>query len=42
MIREEALRRMEDALERAVDIAMRSGISPQDVRATLETLLEGE
>ena len=42
LIREEALRRMEDALEQAVDIAMRSGISPQDVRATLETLLEGE
>lgn len=41
LLREDALRRMEDALESAVDIAVRSGITPDEVRAALDTLLEG-
>lgn len=40
--REEALRRMEEALESAVQIARRSGIASQDVRSALEMLLEGD
>ncbi len=39
-LREDALRRMEDALSQAVDIALRSGISAQEVTETLSLLLE--
>lgn len=39
-LREEALRRMENALQKAVDIAFQSGISPQEVTETLSLLLE--
>ena len=42
LLREEALRRMEEALESAVQIARRSGIASQDVRSALEMLLEGD
>ena len=41
LLREDALRQMEDALERAVEIAARSGITPDEVRAALDALLEG-
>lgn len=41
-LREEALRRMEQALQEAVDIARRSAISASEVRETLSVLLEGE
>ena len=42
LLREEALRQMEEALESAVQIARRSGIASQDVRSALEMLLEGD
>ena len=42
LLREEALRRMEEALESAVQIARRSGIASQDVRSALEMHLEGD
>ena len=42
LLREEALRRMEEALESAVQIARRSGIASQDVGSALEMLLEGD
>ena len=42
LLREEALRRMEEALESAVQIARRSGIASQNVRSALEMLLEGD
>ena len=38
---EEALRRVEAALQQAVDTASRSGVSPQELRQMLELLLEG-
>ena len=41
-LREEALRRMEQALQSAVDIARRSGISDAQVQSALALLLEGE
>lgn len=41
-LREEALRRMEQALQEAVDIARRSAIPAHEVRETLSVLLEGE
>lgn len=41
-LREEALRRMEQALQGAVDIARRSGISDAQVQSALALLLEGE
>ena len=40
-LREEALRRVEAALQQAVDTASRSGVSPQELRQMLELLLEG-
>ena len=40
-LREEALRRVETALQQAVDTASRSGVSPQELRQMLELLLEG-
>ena len=41
-LREESLRRLEAALQDAVDIARRSGIAPQEVKDTLALLLEGD
>ncbi len=41
-LREESLRRLEAALQGAVDIARRSGIAPQEVKDTLALLLEGD
>ncbi len=41
-LREEALRRMEQALQEAVDIARRSAIPASEVREALSVLLEGE
>ena len=40
-LREDALRRVEQALENAVDIARHSGISDDEVRQALSLLLEG-
>ena len=40
--REEALRTVEGHLQRAVDAAVAGGISPEEVRETLNVLLEGE
>ena len=40
-LREEALRRVEAALQQAVDTSSRSGVSPQELRQMLELLLEG-
>ena len=39
-LREEALRQMEAALQQAVDVARRSGISTEEVKETLALLLE--
>lgn len=41
-LREDALRRMEQALQEAVDIARRSAISAAEVREALSVLLEGD
>ena len=40
-LREEALRRVEATLQKAVDAAARSGVPPQELRQMLELLLEG-
>ena len=40
LLREEALRQVEAALQQAVDTARRSGITPQEVRECLRLLLE--
>ena len=42
MHREEALRQVEGHLQNAIDAARRGGISPEEVRETLNVLLEGE
>ena len=40
--REEALRQVEQHLQNAIDAARRGGIEPEEVRETLNVLLEGE
>ena len=40
--REEALRQVEQHLQDAIDAARRGGIEPEEVRETLNVLLEGE
>ena len=42
MHREEALRQVEGHLQNAIDAARRGGIAPEEVRETLNVLLEGE
>ena len=42
MHREEALRQVEGHLQDAIDAARRGGIAPEEVRETLNVLLEGE
>ena len=40
--REEALRQVEGHLQNAIDAARRGGVAPEEVRETLNVLLEGE
>ena len=40
--REEALRQVEQHVQNAIDAARRGGIEPEEVRETLNVLLEGE
>ena len=40
--REDALRQVEQHLQNAIDAARRGGIEPEEVRETLNVLLEGE
>ena len=40
--RDEALRQVEQHLQNAIDAARRGGIEPEEVRETLNVLLEGE
>lgn len=42
MIKEEQMRRAEECLQRAVDIAKQSGITSEELRETLELLYNGE
>ena len=42
LLREEALRRTEQALRGAVDIARQGGVTDSEVREMLELVLEGE
>ncbi len=42
LLREAALKRVEDALQGAIDAARSGGIGTDDVRRMLEVLLEGE
>ena len=42
MRREESLRQVEGHLQDAIDAARRGGIAPEEVRETLNVLLEGE